>query len=158
MKDLRSPTRVKISLPEVPIPAKNQKKAAEWNPPNRQADLGTHCSNHMVVVWLQQLEPGWCQLAKTSVAVVPYSGGAPDRVPALAGSPVSISSRALLFLLFCFIIPSVPRQRPRGYGRMTMSSLIPPVGVGAAPSQSRHKKLKCDRQVNSDRGCSPSFR
>ena len=58
LQNLSSPTRVKINLPEVPIPAKNQKKAAEWNPPNRQADLGTHCSNHMVVVWLQQLEPG----------------------------------------------------------------------------------------------------
>ena len=102
--------------------------------------------------------PGGASWLKKSVAVVPYSGGAPDRVPDLAVSPVSISSRALLFLFFCLIIPSNPRQRPRGYGHMTMSSLIPPVGVGAAPSQSRHKKLKCDRQVNSDRGCSLSFR
>ena len=61
----------------MPIPAKNQKKAAEWNPPNRQADLGTHCSNHMVVVWLQQLEPGWCQLAKKICRGCPILWGGP---------------------------------------------------------------------------------
>ena len=56
---------------------RTKKKAAEWNLPNRQADLGTHCSNHMVVVWLQQLEPGWCQLAQTICRGCPILWGGP---------------------------------------------------------------------------------
>ena len=56
---------------------RTKKKAAEWNPPNRQADLGTHCSNHMVVVWLQQVEPGWCQLAKKICRGCPILWGGP---------------------------------------------------------------------------------
>ena len=78
------PLRTSVPLPVSKLTCRRcrsrqrtNEKAAEWNPPNRQADLGTHCSNHMVVVWLQQLEPGWCQLAKKIWRGCPILWGGP---------------------------------------------------------------------------------
>ena len=56
--------------------------------------------NQLVVVWLQHLKPEWCQFAQKISRACPILWGAPDRIPDLAVSPVSISSRASFFLRF----------------------------------------------------------
>ena len=65
-----------------------------------RALLYLNSSNQMVVAWLHNSSPSGASWLRKSVALVPYSGGAPDRVPDLAVSPVSISSRASFFLRF----------------------------------------------------------
>ena len=148
--------RTKAPSPNIP---KNQKKAAEWNPQNRPGDLATPSSNQLVVVWLQQLKPGWCQFFEKICRGCPVLWGVLDRVPDLAVSPVSISSRASFFSYFSALqSPSLPVDARGATDRWNVSSLIPPVGVGAAPKQSCHKKLKCDRPVRFGRGCSLLFR
>ena len=66
--------RTKAPSPNIP---KNQKKAAEWNPQNRPGDLATPSSDQLAVVWLQQLKPGWCQLAQKICRGRPILWGGP---------------------------------------------------------------------------------
>ena len=69
-----------------------------------RALLYLNSSNQMVVVWLQQLKPEWCQLAQKICRACPILWGGPGQSPGTCRVPCFHICTCSFFLKYVFLV------------------------------------------------------